>query len=392
MDFNYIRRNSLFSPPTQPGINPSALSITPDMMGPQGGQQQLGGQQQAQQVQQPPNPSTLTDAYREMMNAQSGPANQRYKDFLANEAPQKDDFKPTKMNRLSAVLAGASTGIQQGGAEGFKAAQGVLDEPFNDAMSNYKLRASKLEAGAGLEDKETNNKVKTYRDFITDEQNKRKDDIALKTLGETHEMNQARIGNYNNLAATRETPQQRMDRALGTANATGKARVEGAKSIFDYEQPRKTADALKLINSRFDSNSKLQDQKFENIKALKQYVADNIAPDKYDHVVGKDGFVYGINRSDPTDVIKSTIDTGKLPPDQLAALRLKNSKELKASPGAAKKTETTTTVSGNKRTTTSTTTPEGANVKVDVIGPDGETGKMSVTELEEAQKHGWKKK
>lgn len=383
MDFNYLRRNSLFSP-VQPstGVNPNALSVTPDMMN-QSGQPQ---QQNYTPPLQPPNPSTLTDAYREMMQAQSGPSNQRYKDFLGEGMPQREDFKPSKMNRLTAVLAGASDGIQRGGGEGYKTAQGILDEPYNEAIGDYKNKASRLEAGANLEDKETNNKVKTYRDYVTDQQNKRRDDIALQTLAETSRVNNGRLKNWESEASSRETPQQRMDRALGVAGKTAELRKRNALDIFNTEQPIRTRDAIKVAGVRGDITARNQDRKFESIKDLKQYVADNVTPDKYDHIVGKDGFVYGVNKTDPTDVIKTTIDTGKLPPDQLAALKLKNAKDLKASPGAGKTTTTKKVVSGNTATTETTVVPDDKPKTIHITLSDGRQLDIPADKLDEAKK------
>lgn len=390
MDFNYTRRNSLFSRPVQPGINPKALSITPDMMN-QGGQDQI--------PQQPPNSSTLTDAYREMINAPSGPANQRYKDFLDEGSPSRDDYKPTKMNRLAAILAGASDGIQRGGGEGYNTARKVLDQPYDNAMGDYKLRASKLEAGANLEDKETNNKVKTYRDFITDQNNDQRNQIELKRLDETSRVNNGRLENWKSEAASRETPEQRMNRALGVQKAATAGRVESGKALFDYEQPTRTRDAIKVAGVRGDITARNQDKKFESIKDLRQYVADNVTKDKYTFKTDKNGMIVGVNNSDPNDTITTTINSGKLNDTDKAALNLKNSQTLKATPGAAtKKTTTSQSTSsfmgGTKRTTESVTAPveNKSTEKVSVIGPNGEVGKMDAAEFVEAQKHGWKKK
>lgn len=354
MDFNYLRRNALFNP-VQPstGINPNALSITPDMMS-------ANGLQQGQQP-QPPNPSTLTDAYREMMQAKSGPSNQRYKDFLSEDMPKRDDFKPTKMNRLSAILAGASDGIQRGGGAGYETAQRILDEPYSEAIGDYNNRAKRLESGANLEDKETNNKVKTYRDFVTDRNNDQRNQIALGNQTETKRVNDARIANYQSQSETRETPAQRMERALGVQKSANEGRVSSAKNIFDYERGPKLQDAKTIASIRSDNSLRNQNAKFESIKDLKQYVADNVSPDKYEYHVNKDGFLTGVNKADPTDVKVTDIQTGKLPPDQLAALKLKNAKDLKAASGPGKKTTTKTTVSGNERTTETTTIPESGS-------------------------------
>lgn len=389
MDFNFARRNSLFNPVTQPGINPSALQITPDMIAQSG--QPVGQQDQQDQLAPPVRPQqNLTDVYSGMMNAPSGPANQRYKDFLGTPAPKRDDYQPGKMNRLAAVLSGISAGAQ--GGNGFKAANDVLDDPFNEATADYKNQASRLSEGAGQEDKETNNKVKTYRDFVTDQHNRGLLDIASQREGREAKATDADIKYKQARVLGIETPEQKKQRELDVAKGRADATFNNNKNLFDYEAPKKQANEMSLVHARGAESRTTLDQKFENIKDLKQYVHDNIAPDKYDYRVGKDGFLYGINKEDPTDTVKTAIDTGKLNDQQKIDLGTAAKIKLKQTAAPDKTTKTTTKVSGNTRTTETDTKFVPSGKKVSVISPAGVEGTIDEAELEQAKKAGYKVK
>lgn len=135
--------------------------------------------------------SRLAGVYGSLANTDTGPANKSYRDYLAKGVPQEEDFKPGKMGRLSAILAGASTGLStRDGGLANKAAQDVLDDPYNKAMGRYKLEGDKLAKGADLEEKDINNRVKTYRDIVESQDRQANNDRLGK-------LNDAQIRNYN---------------------------------------------------------------------------------------------------------------------------------------------------------------------------------------------------
>lgn len=78
-----------------------------------------------------------------------GPATANYRQFLEQGAPTRDQFQPSKIDRLGAVLTGVAAGAK--GGNGFGAAQNQLDEPYNQAYGDYAAKAGLLEKGAGLE-------------------------------------------------------------------------------------------------------------------------------------------------------------------------------------------------------------------------------------------------
>lgn len=378
MDFNYTRRNSLFNNPVQPGISP--VQITPEMM--QGGTP-------APMIQRPARPQqTMDDVYSKMMNEPSGPANQGYKDFLQAPPPSRDDYKPGKLNRLSAVLAGISTGAK--GGDGYRAAQSILDDPYNEAMGDYKNRHDRLATGAGLEDKEVNNKVKTYRDFVTDEYNQRRADAEDNRNNRLDKATTADIEYKQKRAGTFETAEQKKQRILEQDKERNKNIFDRSRDLFNLEQPVRTQDAIKVAGVRGAEARATQKAKFNSLQELLKF-KDGL-PQRFVSKTDDDGQIIFFNPKDPSEVYETGYNSGKMSDADKIAAGLKAKVALKTTAGPTTKTENTTTVKGNTRT--STTTKTATTDKVDVIGPNGEVGKMDPSEIDspQAKTAGWKRK
>lgn len=119
--------------------------------------------------------SSFEDIYRkvsEMMKP--GPAATRYRQFLETEQPVREQFKPTKMQRLASVLTGVSEGLQRGGPTGFAAGQSVLDEPYRTALENYKLQSDRLAKSANIESLQQKEETKVFWDALRDELDRKK--------------------------------------------------------------------------------------------------------------------------------------------------------------------------------------------------------------------------
>ena len=104
-------------------------------------------------AEQPRQQMNFMDAYTELMKRQSGPAMAAYSKFVQQGPPKESDYKPSKMRRLGAILAGAATGYQTGNAaEGYKTSTGIIDEPYEKALKRSSLQGKYLQEGAQLED------------------------------------------------------------------------------------------------------------------------------------------------------------------------------------------------------------------------------------------------
>lgn len=159
--------------------------------------------------------SRTMDEYNKLMSAPSGPSQQNYKNFLDRGAPKEEDFKATKMQKLGAILAGVSTGMRDGGFEGYKASDAILSKPYNDATQKYKLEGNRLAEGAKLEETNYNNKVKTLRDILSDEDKQRNDARAGK-------LTDAQIKDYESRIADRVGNKDLKGWTRGEDKTTGK--------------------------------------------------------------------------------------------------------------------------------------------------------------------------
>jgi hypothetical protein len=91
--------------------------------------------------------------YAAAVNAEEGPASKRLSAAIAEPPPTDQTVRPGKLNRLAAILGGASAGYQGGAAKGFATGKGILDDNLNTAKADRLQRLKELEFGANLEDK-----------------------------------------------------------------------------------------------------------------------------------------------------------------------------------------------------------------------------------------------
>jgi hypothetical protein len=109
-------------------------------------------------IYQPPpprGPSTggpsFTDMFKMASEAEPGEAEKRYSDFLSKGAPSREDYRPGKLDRLSAILGGASEGYQRGAGAGIKTARDVLERPYEQGLRDYETKAKTLAESARIE-------------------------------------------------------------------------------------------------------------------------------------------------------------------------------------------------------------------------------------------------
>src|SRR4051812_22664937 len=148
-----------------PKINPDALQSLPTNAIPS-----------SQSMQ--PDVSKLASTYNDLANASGGPANKAYRDFLDKDIPQENNFKPSPVQRIGAILSGISATTQ--GKDGYSTARNIVDEPYDSEVGRWKLRGDKLAKGADLEEKDINNRVKTYRDIMESQDRQDKNAISDK--------------------------------------------------------------------------------------------------------------------------------------------------------------------------------------------------------------------
>lgn len=124
--------------------------------------------------------SRFGEAYKMASEMPTGPNNKAYSNFLEHGAPNRADYKPGKLNRLAAILGGASEGYRKGPGAGANFADSMLDKPYNEALASNEMQGRRLAAGATLEDKEMGRKASFARTAATDIHNTNMEDTARK--------------------------------------------------------------------------------------------------------------------------------------------------------------------------------------------------------------------
>jgi hypothetical protein len=141
--------------------------------------------------------SDLAALYKSMMNLPEGAAQAQYRQFLSQNLPTKEQYKPSKISRVGAILSGISEGLTKGAGAGYATAQGILDQPYREALSNYQLQSQRLGTAAKLEQEDVLNKVKLARDVLEER------DRAAETARKSTET-QGRIANWQSQALARQ--------------------------------------------------------------------------------------------------------------------------------------------------------------------------------------------
>lgn len=393
MDFNYMNKRSLFDKPQDVGIRTPFDFTAAD---------------EAQNPQEQPKPaSRFSDAYSRLTSQEPGAAQKKYRDFLDTNEPNREDFKPTKMQRLAAILAGGSEGVLHGGAAGAKITGSMLDEPYKDALAQYDNQGKKLEASAGLEEKDMGRRVALNRQMMLDDQERAKQDETSKYhqgLLENGRERNKRTGFHFADTVEPSTGKKITHRIgpdgsntsfdLGIGDLTSDQKVDQAGKVAGAQSKATESSRMKVaaagIAARGEEARKTGLKKFENIKSLLTWKNDNL-PAKYE---GRsvDGQLVYFNRNDPNEEpIETGYDTGKLTDKEKLDLGFKNAKALKEIPKPeSNKTVTKKDKDGNILSTTETKS-SNSKAKVKMTNPAGVDGMVDADEVEEALKHGYKK-
>lgn len=148
--------------------------------------QELPPLEESVPVVEPPKPKPN---YAAMFDQPDGPVTKQYRDFLAAEAPTKEQFKPGKIDRIAAILSGVGEGISsKSPARGYSVMQSILDEPYKEAVSKYQDKNDRLSKGAKLEGDSSDHRRQIAKDIL-DYQHKDTDDERSAKLADVTERN-----------------------------------------------------------------------------------------------------------------------------------------------------------------------------------------------------------
>jgi len=218
------------------------------------------------------------------VDTNEGPVMSNYRQFLEGGAPNREDFKPSKMDRFGAALSGVSAGAQ--GKGGYEAARGQLDRPYNMAMEDYASKAGLLEKGASVESERFNRE-------------------RLERADEDRRLNYESLDrNRQSLAASRERA-----RTLAEVIQSGKATDE-QKQAWELEKINLRGDVEgENIITRGEQAVNLEGVRQSGRMALQKFRQEN---PNFRIVASRGGNYIAINPSDPNDVIDTGVNTGSL--------------------------------------------------------------------------------
>lgn len=171
---------------------------------------------------------TDEDRIRRLFSEET-PGMKNYRNFVS-KAPNRQDYQPGIGGRLLAILSGIGTDIQHGRGSGFGVAKALMDEPYREAVQDYKLKGQGLGDIAALDEKTLGRKIQGESAI---ENIKTRKAISDQTLQERRDVsNQASQDRANALEEkAKEATERSKDRSLDR-----QSRAEAAKEARDLRE------------------------------------------------------------------------------------------------------------------------------------------------------------
>lgn len=238
----------------------------------------------------------FSEIFRAAQAEPEGPANSKYRQFLDNELPTRD--KPTKMNKLAAVLGGVSEGYFKGAGAGMRVFDETIEEPYRRKVNDFALKEKALQRAAALEDKETGRKASFARSAVQA--------IRDEELAEYRRKNLARLASndivnkaYKEAQAFRlKNPNMRFQNVdgeiraynptdptkyvrLGEASILGKTAMSQKRAIAEMESALAEnrdirMENIRTVNRRIEGN---QDDARQRVLDEEKFDRDSTKPD-----------------------------------------------------------------------------------------------------------------
>jgi len=223
---------------------------------------------------QTPKPLSITDKINEILA--NRPDREALRAGMQN-APKREDYKPNKLSRIGAILAGASTGFRNPAA-GVEVAQNIIDRPFNEANATYDKHLRDLGVLAGMEGEDVRTKIsgvgmqedsdwksKTFNENVRQHEqgydlDKKKFtqsgwyDVKNNVTGKMERRNSV-SGEVQDIGKVNLTPDEEMQMDIkkfrATQGAEGAADRKSRKDIADAQiEGRKSIEAVKAANKQ----------------------------------------------------------------------------------------------------------------------------------------------
>lgn len=234
--------------------------------------------QPEQQQSQLPDFSMAMPDY-DKLYGETGPATRRYQQHLA-QAPDMQDYAPSKWRRFGAIISGIGAGLS--GGNGYETARNVIMDPYKTAYENWMGRGQGAKEAATLEEAAANRKATIYQKILSDymDQQRWKADYEIrwanaKTQAERNKI----ISDFNKV---REGYQNRMLELTGarnrdTATYHASSLANQARGLDIQEQGMFHDSIQRALDRRSREQVATGEGKVQNVSVIEQNRAEDAA-------------------------------------------------------------------------------------------------------------------
>lgn len=317
MNLNFLRQRNRFQQDPVPGFDiPSEDEQNfDDIYG------------EAENDEQPPLvdeglPEQFSRLFQAARDVPPGQAEERYTKFQNEPQPT---FKPTKLNRLAAILGGASEGGLRGAGAGVRTAHDILEAPYNRAIQAHKLRGSQLKEGAEIESRNLGRAASIARQATTAANAQ----ATLKQRQDYHNRLFAKWDSDDKARASR-APGVHWEVSKESGNIMGfKLGADGKMEVFsgpkvgqnlteaqqakleDFisQEEVRQPNRLAVVAAQGEEQRKNETKRQEGRMAIRKFMQDN-KDFQFKEVAG--GNYMAFDPTDPSNVIDTGIKSGTL--------------------------------------------------------------------------------
>lgn len=205
----------------------------------------------------------------------STPALDEYSSHMG-AMPQRQNYKPSIWRKLAAAIAGTTSGF--GNAErGFNVSSGIVNAPYDTAMTDWSNRGAGLKDLAGVETKnfaQENNQLRNLFNYSTQSQRNQITQDRNDTLGRQGD---TRLGIQQTEAETKaanaKTNREYIDAKIKNMSKGNYSVVSSRDGTEDFVMDKTTGKMTKLDVDLFGEPEKVQKQIDAALERMREQVA-----------------------------------------------------------------------------------------------------------------------
>lgn len=206
--------------------------------------------------------SSLFDSYKALTSQPQKWTDEYTK--TASTPPTKDQYQPSKMRRLAAILGGAATGYQtRDVGKAWNIAEGINDQPFNEAESKYTKKLTNLKSLAGME------QDKLRRDIEGIKYSEADRDFDFNTTKETNDQKNA-DRNYNLNITQSNQAAERIKLEKERLDKEGWAKTSDSDGNVTYTNPSHPGQVITFKGADRNINQEDKNQHSNRLGEIKE--------------------------------------------------------------------------------------------------------------------------